>query len=279
MIRTEDIRKEYSDGTVALKGVTVNIDKRFTAIIGRNGAGKTTFVRILSTQLLPTSGKAFLDDIDLIREPRKARREIASIPQEAMPIGVLTPLELVKMYLIARGMSFKDSHETALKALDALQLREFKDKPTDTLSGGTKRKIFVCMALAANASTIFMDEPTTGLDPISRLEVWSALRMLTGNIILTTHYMEEAKELSQDVILVDSGRVIERGTVDVLLSRFAGLVRAESYTPKPGTTRIGGIYIRYIKSSEAEEFLHSGFNIKGITLDDVFIKHGVSLES
>lgn len=279
MIRTESLKKVYQDGTEALAGITVRLEKRFTSIIGRNGAGKTTFIRILSTQLKPSSGEAYLDGINLIQNPEKARREIVSIPQESAPIGILTPFELIKMYLVARGFSFKEAHDQALATLDTLGLREYRDKPSDTLSGGTKRKVFVCMALAANASTVFLDEPTTGLDPLSRLEVWSALKMLQGNVILTTHYMEEAKELSNEVMLIDSGRVIDQGTVDSLLSKFKGLVRAESLTPKPDTMRIGGLYIKYIKYTEAQDYIAQGFDIKAITLDDVFIKHGVTLES
>ncbi len=279
MIRTESLKKTYQDGTEALSGITVRLEKRFTSIIGRNGAGKTTFIRILSTQLMPSSGEAYLDGIDLIGNPEKARREIVSIPQESAPIGILTPFELIKMYLVARGFSFKEAHDQAIATLDTLDLREYRDKPSDTLSGGTKRKVFVCMALASNASTVFLDEPTTGLDPLSRLEVWSALKVLQGNVILTTHYMEEAKELSNEVLLIDSGKVIDQGTVDSLLSRFKGLVRAESLVPKPDTMRIGGLYIRYIKYSEAQDYISQGFDIKAITLDDVFIKHGVTLES
>lgn len=279
MIRTESLKKTYQDGTEALSGITVRLEKRFTSIIGRNGAGKTTFIRILSTQLMPSSGEAYLDGIDLIGNPEKARMEIVSIPQESAPIGILTPFELIKMYLVARGFSFKEAHDQAIATLDTLDLREYRDKPSDTLSGGTKRKVFVCMALASNASTVFLDEPTTGLDPLSRLEVWSALKVLQGNVILTTHYMEEAKELSNEVLLIDSGKVIDQGTVDSLLSRFKGLVRAESLVPKPDTMRIGGLYIRYIKYSEAQDYISQGFDIKAITLDDVFIKHGVTLES
>ncbi|MCL4314334.1 MAG: ABC transporter ATP-binding protein [Candidatus Thermoplasmatota archaeon] len=279
MIRTESLKKTYQDGTEALSGITVRLEKRFTSIIGRNGAGKTTFIRILSTQLMPSSGEAYLDGIDLLGNPEKARREIVSIPQESAPIGILTPFELIKMYLVARGFSFKEAHDQAIATLDTLDLREYRDKPSDTLSGGTKRKVFVCMALASNASTVFLDEPTTGLDPLSRLEVWSALKVLQGNVILTTHYMEEAKELSNEVLLIDSGKVIDQGTVDSLLSRFKGLVRAESLVPKPDTMRIGGLYIRYIKYSEAQDYISQGFDIKAITLDDVFIKHGVTLES
>ncbi|MDG7045169.1 MAG: ABC transporter ATP-binding protein, partial [Nitrososphaerota archaeon] len=182
MIRTEGLSKVYPDGTKALDGVSLNIDNRFTAIIGRNGAGKTTLVRILSTQLEPSSGRAFIDDLDVIKNADRIRKKVVSIPQEASPIGILTPFEQVKLYLIARGMTSSESSLAAKKSLEDVGLSDSLDKPTDMLSGGTKRKVFVAMALASNAEIVFLDEPTTGLDPISRLEVWAAVRKLDGKI-------------------------------------------------------------------------------------------------
>lgn len=279
MIYTEDLTKVYSDGTRALSGVTLDLKERVTTIIGRNGAGKTTFSRILSTQLEPTSGSASINGFDVMKDAKKIRARIVSIPQEASPLGVLTPLEQVKMYLVGRGMSLVDSNTVAVKTLDQIGLRDAKNRPADTLSGGMKRKVFVSMALASNADVTFLDEPTTGLDPISRIEVWSALRELGGEVILTTHYMEEAQELSNRVILFEKGKVIEDGTVKSLLKRFEGKVRIESQNLEEFDVRIGRMKIKYVKKEEAENYVIRGNNVKSITLDDVFLIHGVTFES
>ncbi|MCL4340397.1 MAG: ABC transporter ATP-binding protein [Nitrososphaerota archaeon] len=278
MIRTEGLSKVYPDGTKALDGVSLNIDSRFTAIIGRNGAGKTTLVRILSTQLEPSSGRAFIDDLDVIKNADRIRKKVVSIPQEASPIGILTPFEQVKLYLIARGMTSSESSLAAKKSLEDVGLSDSLDKPTDMLSGGTKRKVFVAMALASNAEIVFLDEPTTGLDPISRLEVWAAVRKLDGKIILTTHYMEEAENLSKDVIMIDSGTILERGSVAELLNRFKGRVRIESLNVIEDAFKVGDLYIKYVNEKEAAEFINKGVTIRRISLDDLFVIRGVTVE-
>lgn len=278
MIETVNLVKKYHDGVLALDDVTFKASKRVTSIIGRNGAGKTTLLRILSTQLLPSSGEAFVNGIDIIAKPNEVRRRIVSIPQEASPIGVLTAFEQVKMYLVGRGFSFKEAGDSATRSLDEIGLRDFKHTPTDTLSGGMKRKVFVAMALAANAETVFLDEPTTGLDPLSRMEVWSAVRQIDSTTILTTHYMEEAQELSDDVILVEAGRILQQGTVKELLSKFEGLVRAETTNPCDDCIRVANTYIRYISKDRVPEYVDRGFTIKSTTLDDLFISRGVTLE-
>ncbi|MCL4340359.1 MAG: ABC transporter ATP-binding protein [Thaumarchaeota archaeon] len=278
MIRTEGLSKVYSDGTRALDDVSINIDNRLTAIIGRNGAGKTTLVRILSTQLEPSSGRAFIDDLDIIKNADRIRKKVVSIPQEASPIGILTPFEQVKLYLIARGMTSSESSLAAKKSLEDVGLSESLDKPTDMLSGGTKRKVFVAMALASNAEIVFLDEPTTGLDPISRLEVWAAVRKLDGRIILTTHYMEEAENLSKDVIMIDSGTILERGSVAELLNRFKDKVRIESLNVIGDAFKVGDLYIKYVNEKEAAEYINKGVTIRRISLDDLFVIRGVTVE-
>jgi len=278
MITTENLRKSYKNRVEALRGITTVLDRRVTSIIGRNGAGKTTFIRILSTQLAPTSGSAFINGVDVIKFPDRIRGRIVSIPQEASPIGILTPFEIVKMYLTGRGQSLQESTISTNKALEELGISEYRNKPTDTLSGGTKRKVFVAMAIASNADIIFLDEPTTGLDPISRIEVWSAIKQIQGDIILTTHYMEEASELSNEVVLIDDGRIIEKGSVKDLMQRFEGLVRVEGKDIKDPEIVIGSTRIKYVKKEEAMAYVEAGELVKPISLDDVFIKHGVEIE-
>ena len=244
----------------------------------RNGAGKTTLLRILSTQLKPSSGTASVAGFDIMKQPDKIRKKIVSIPQEASTLGVLTPIEHLKLYLIARGFSVLQANEEALKALRELEMYDARNKPSDTLSGGMKRKVFVAMALAANADITFLDEPTTGLDPVSRFEVWAAIKNLSGNIVLTTHYMEEAQELAEEVVLVESGEILEKGSVRDLLHKFEGKVRVESLKPDSGDYQIGRTYVKYVKQEDAEDYIRNGYNVRRITLDDLFVLRGVNLE-
>ena len=279
MIEIQGLKKVYKNGKLALNGISATLRRRVTAIIGRNGAGKSTLMRILSTQLAPTSGTASINGMDILHDQEKIRRSIVSIPQEGRPIGILTPLEHMIIYLTARGMSFKGAHEAAASALKRLELWEVRNRPTDTLSGGMKRKLFVAMAIAANADTVFLDEPTTGLDPVSRLEVWEAIRELDSEILLTTHYMEEAMVLSDEIVFMDHGTIIKMGPIPELLREFEGMVRIESSRPVDGWIKIGNTYISYVKAEAAPDYVKNGFSAKQVTLEDLFVKYGVQLES
>ena len=271
MIEVSRLTKQYDDGTVALDKVTLRLDKRITSILGRNGAGKTTFIRIMSTQLKPTSGTVKINGIDVVKDRDRIRGMIASIPQEIAPWDVASPQEHVEMFLSAKGLNRYDVKKFADSALKELGLWEVRDKAMGGLSGGMKRKVFVAMALASQAELIFLDEPTTGLDPISRLEVWSALRKIKGTIVITTHYMEEAKELSDEVVLINKGKPVMQGGVRELLSKFKGKVRVEG--PK-GKYKVADTHISYMGVKDAERLLERGYSIKQITLEDLFIMHG-----
>ncbi len=280
MIETKSLKKRYHDGTFALKGVNLRLGKRMTTVIGRNGAGKTTLMRILSTQLLPTSGTATIDGLDVVKDTKAIRKKLVSIPQEASPMGFLTPMEHLKTYLLARGATLGNASRDAENALRALEMWDARNTPSDMLSGGMKHKIFVAMALAANADVVFLDEPTTGLDPLSRLEVWGAMRMLEGTVVLTTHYMDEAQELSEEIAMVDGGKCIGFGTVNGMLGRFRGMVRVETQSPGVKSRyTVGNMKIKYVKRREAEGYVSKGYTIKPITLEDLFVIRGVELES
>ena len=279
MIEIQGITKRYNKHIFALKGIEASLKERVTTVIGRNGAGKTTLIRILSTQLFPSSGTALIEGFDILKETKKVRQLISSIPQEAQLIGILSPLEQMQLYLMARGFSSSQAKEESKDALDELELYDFRNAPSDTLSGGMKRKVFVAMALAAKAPVIFLDEPTTGLDPLSRIEVWSAIKRLSSKIILTTHYMEEAQELSNEVVVIDQGKIITQGTVNNLLSTFNGKMRAEKLDGEEFDIKIANVAIKYIEQDRVDEFLRKGYDIKRINLDDIFLSKGVSLES
>jgi ABC-2 type transport system ATP-binding protein len=275
----------------ALSNVSLAMDagKIFT-LLGRNGAGKTTFIRICATQLLPSSGYIRILGYDILHEPEKVRNLISIVPQEGRPLRALTPWDHVYNWLQIRGESRSVAKEKTQDILHDLELYEAKDKPAMNLSGGMKQKILVAMAMAADAELLFLDEPTIGLDPISRRQVWSAIkRWKKGNrsILLTTHYMDEAEMLSDYIVIIDNGHIIAEGTIRDLRKFIPQNIRVD--IAKDGINRemltrygsvldtgAGSIRVFTFESSieELSEFAikrNLSFTVSPITLDDVFV--------
>ena len=228
----EGISKTYDGSRWAVKDVDLAVSEgTLVTLLGPNGAGKTTLVRILTTELAPTKGRLTIFGLDALKNPNLVRHRIASIPQEARPIDFATPYELVFSYLVMRGFSIRQAREEARRALEELDMWDIRDRVIHSLSGGLKRRTLVAMALASGAELVFLDEPTTGLDVVSRRSVWDALTRLKekSTIILTTHYIEEAEFLSDEVVVMNNGGVVARGPVDRLLSLVGGEYVIEAY--------------------------------------------------
>ena len=270
-IKAEGLKKEYPGGLTALKSLNFGLSRKISAVLGHNGAGKTTLLRILSTQLLPSSGNASVLGMDIYENAQEIRERIVSIPQESDALEVLTPQEHLEMYLSARGISSREASESIDSALKTVGLYEARNQTANTLSGGMKRKIFVAMALASNADLTFLDEPTTGLDPVSRMEVWSAIKKLRGGVILTTHYLEEAKFLADEVMILNSGRLIAKGEIDSLLKPYKHLVRIDGIMEGKRSFKIGDIMISYLGEKAALEYMKKGYQPKQLGLEDLFI--------
>jgi len=256
--------------------------------IGRNGSGKTTLVRILATELEPTSGTATVNGIDVMNEASRLREKIAIVPQEARPIPWMTPMQSVLSYLLWRGLRYAEAREKASKALGKLGLSEYSNTLNRMLSGGMKRKVLVATVLSSEAEIIFLDEPTTGLDPISRREFWDILREIGKErfTFLTTHYLEEAEELADQIGVLDSGRLIRIGTLEdlrrgvnynysmKLLSKpapdFLASLKGEIVTGRDGVVRILTVEEEAFRISR--ELSKSGFKftINPLSLDDIF---------
>ena len=184
-------------------------------MLGRNGAGKTTFLRIASTQLMPTSGSIRVLGLDAVREAKQLRERIAITPQEAETMYPLTPRDHVLLNLRMRGIPKEEAARRAQEALDALELSEVADQNSEWLSGGLKQRVIVAMALRTDADLIFLDEPSIGLDPVNRRRVWDQLTGLKSQgktIVLTTHYMDEAEALSDKLVIINRGKVVAAGT-------------------------------------------------------------------
>jgi ABC-2 type transport system ATP-binding protein len=283
------LTKVYSDsqGKKALDGVTLSVQARgIFSLIGMNGAGKTTLVRILATQLEPTSGDAQLCGMDVVRDAKKLRKMIASIPQEARSIPWMTPMQTVSSYLLWRGIPYTEGKSSAAEALAKVGIEEQRDTLNRKLSGGQRRKVMVAAVLAANSDITFLDEPTTGLDPISRKELWRSLEELAKKrfLILTTHYLEEAEQLADTIGVLDRGMLAGIGTLDQLRSlvRYQYSVRLPVGVAVPelkdGTITRGREGQVQILTGEEEaynisrELLRTGarISVSRISLDDIF---------
>lgn len=232
-LSAKDVGKTYhsrgAPRVEALKGVSLTLQKgERIALLGRNGAGKTTFLRISSTLLSPSSGSLEVFGNDVIHHPERVRPLIAVVPQEGKPFFHLTPREQIYAYLRARGIDRDTAKERASEALAQMGLKEVADRLNITLSGGQKQRVMVATVIATKAPLLFLDEPTIGMDPFARREVWESLRRLTregSTILLTTHYLDEAESLSQRLYVIEGGRVLVEGTADSIKQQVGGTLK------------------------------------------------------
>lgn len=232
-LRSENLRKVYhskgAPATEALADVSLEVRRgERVALLGRNGAGKTTFLRIASTLLRPTSGHIEVFGFDIDKTPEKARPYIAVVPQEGKPFFHLTPREQVYTYLRARGLSRETAKARTEESLAKMGLTEFADRLSITLSGGQRQRAMVATVIATEAPLLFLDEPTIGMDPFARRDVWDSIRTLTrrgSTILLTTHYLDEAEALSHRLYIIERGRVLVSGTADELKRSVGGTVK------------------------------------------------------
>ncbi len=286
---TERLTKRYGGSTSALEDVSFSAQTSgIFALIGRNGAGKTTLVRILATELTPTSGRASIDGMDVVKEDKKLRERIAIVPQEARTISWMTPKQSALSYLMWRGFSRSEARKRAEESLARLKIEKFENTLNRMLSGGTKRKVLAAMVLASEADIIFLDEPTTGLDPISRKDFWEILRELAKDrfIFLTTHYLEEAEQLADTLGILGGGRLVAVGSVPAIRGRirYQYSVRLPPNALVPGVSKGEVITGRngevQILTNEDEAFAISRrlsvegnrFSISPVSLDDIFFQ-------
>ncbi len=232
-LRSVRLRKVYTSKGAppveALSGVDLEVRRgERVALLGRNGAGKTTFLRIASTLLRPTSGTIEVFGQDADRAPERVRPYIAVVPQEGKPFFHLTPREQVYTYLRARGLARETARARTEESLERMGLTEFADRLSITLSGGQRQRTMVATVIATEAPLLFLDEPTIGMDPFARRSVWASFRALTGRgstILLTTHYLDEADALSDRLYIVERGKVIVSGTSDDLKRSVGGTLK------------------------------------------------------
>ena len=213
-IRVRDLEKSYKKLRV-LRGVDFDVARcSIFALLGSNGAGKTTVVKILSTLLKPDAGTATVDGFDVAAQPANVRESISLTGQFAAVDETLTGRE--NLVLVARLRHLKDAGQIADDLLARFQLTDAAGRRVSTYSGGMRRRLDIAMSLIGNPPVIFLDEPTTGLDPESRLEVWNSVKELAGQgtaVLLTTQYLDEAEQLADRIAILHQGRIIANGTL------------------------------------------------------------------
>ncbi|QXE35001.1 ATP-binding cassette domain-containing protein [Streptomyces sp. GMY02] len=224
-IYAEGLVKTFGD-VRALDGVDLDVPEgTVLGLLGPNGAGKTTAVRVLTTLLRPDSGKAVVAGIDVLKHPNEVRRSIGLSGQFAAVDEYLTGRENLRMVGRLYQMNAREAKARADELLERFNLSDAADRTAKTYSGGMRRRLDLAAALVVSPPVMFMDEPTTGLDPRNRQQLWSIIQELVAGgttLLLTTQYLEEADHLAHDICVVDHGRVIARGTSDQLKARTGG---------------------------------------------------------
>ena len=223
----EELVKTYDKGKVrALDNLSLDVEEgTVLGVLGPNGAGKTTTVRILSTLLRPDSGRAIVAGVDVIKHPEKVRELIGLSGQYAAVDEILTGYDNLLMFGQLYHLGKKNAVIRANELLEQFSLTEAAKRPVKTYSGGMRRRLDLAASLIVKPKVLFLDEPTTGLDPRGRQEMWGVIQELVKGgvtLLLTTQYLEEADQLADEIAVIDTGKVIARGTSDALKKQVGG---------------------------------------------------------
>jgi ABC-2 type transport system ATP-binding protein len=220
-IQVKELQKSYKKLHV-LEGVDFDVEKgSIFALLGSNGAGKTTIVKILTTLLKQDSGTATINGFDVAAEPDYVRQSISLTGQFAAVDEILTGRE--NLIMIAKLRHLKNSRQVVDDLLNRFGLTDAADRRVSTYSGGMRRRLDIAMSLVGKPQLIFLDEPTNGLDPEARIEVWKTIKELANNgttVLLTTQYLEEAEQLADRIAILHEGRIIANGTLADLKKLF-----------------------------------------------------------
>lgn len=228
-VRVENLTKRYKNGTEATRGIDFAVRRgEAVAILGANGAGKTTFLRQLTTELKPTSGAIEIFGIDAIREANKAKLSMGVTPQEAGVFETLTVREHLELFGKLKGLNKNEARKQTAELLENLELEAQQNKQVGELSGGQRRRILIGLAFLGSPPLLILDEPTTGLDPHSRRTVWLLLKRIIASgatVIFSTHYLEEAEQLAKRIAFIDGGKIAADGSLQELRAAFPNKYR------------------------------------------------------
>jgi len=301
-VRARGLVKHYGE-VKALDGVDLTVPRgSVLCLLGPNGAGKTTAVRILATLLRPDSGTAQVAGIDVLKDPREVRRHIGLSGQYAAVDEYLTGFENLDMIGRLYHLGRKASRGRARELLAQFQLEDAGDRTAKTYSGGMRRRLDLAGALVADPPVLFLDEPTTGLDPRSRIDLWEVIQgLVTGgtSLLLTTQNLEEADLLANNIVVIDHGKVIAEGTADQLKAQVGGerleitvadgaqLAAAQELLEPLGVGRASleahhrsllmpvsggaGVLTEALRRLDAAQIILDDVGLRRPTLDDVFL--------
>jgi ABC-2 type transport system ATP-binding protein len=303
------LERAFKGGLRAVDGIDLEVAAgEVYGFLGPNGAGKTTTVRMLVTLLRPTGGRALVAGHDVASEPHLVRRRIGVALQEAALDMLMTGRELMELQATLHGIPTRDVRDRAADLIERVGLSQAAERRVGTYSGGMRRRLDLAMALIHSPEVLFLDEPTTGLDPTSRITLWEEVRRLRDEgttVFLTTQYLEEADQLADRVGIISAGRIVAEGTpralkaevgrphLDVTLSEDADLDRAREVLARFGDHRpasegchlsiavAGGAseIAPVVRALDEEGFMVASLELVQPTLDDVFVeKTGRHLE-
>jgi ABC-2 type transport system ATP-binding protein len=303
-IAVEHIVKRYGNFE-AVKDVSFSVaEGEIFGLLGPNGAGKSTLIRMMTTLIPVTAGKAIVAGYDVAKDPDDVRRVIGVIPQALTSDQDLTVEENLSIYAKLYSVPRAQREKNIAEVLEAVDLTKWRDAQTKTLSGGMRRRLEIARGLVHNPSIFFLDEPTTGLDPVSRIAVWEMLNKLKASrnltMLLTTHYMEEADKLCDRIAIVDHGKLMALGTPTELKNSVAGANVVEVHFDREdeewygrlekleGVTSVqpeGSGFYRVITKSGSKTTMQivelaaslgetlTSLTVQNTTLDDVFIHY------
>jgi len=309
-VQTEGLRKSFGS-TKALDGLDLTVPEgTILGLLGPNGAGKTTAVRILTTLLIPDAGRAVVAGVDVLAQPTKARRLMGLTGQFAAVDDYLTGRENLIMFGRLYHLSRAEAKRRADELLERFDLTDAAGRLAKTYSGGMRRRLDIASSLVFRPPVLFLDEPTTGLDPRSRLGMWQVIEDLVRDgttMLLTTQYLEEADQLAHSIAVIDAGRVIAEGTSNDLKAQVGGtrlvlviestqeVARAVEIMRKVGdgteptlegltvcvpVTEGAGVFAEVVRDLDAASVRIADLGLRRPTLDDVFLRlTGHSAES
>ncbi len=294
-ILADNLRKTFGD-VVAVDHISLAVPRgSVLGLLGANGAGKTTMVRMLTTVLQPDSGRGIVNGFDVQHEPQAVRRSIGLAGQSAAVDENLTGRENLVLVGRLNHLSKAVARTRADELLQQFHLTDAANRPARTYSGGMRRRLDLGAALVSNPPVLFLDEPTTGLDPASRLDLWDVIETLVSDgttVLLTTQYLEEADRLADNIVVIDKGLIAAEGTAKQLKARlgdtviefeFHSAAEAASSAQLIGGTLAAGTIVRLVMSSgpstlrdalnqlTAAEITPAHVALREPTLDDVFL--------